>query len=72
LAARYDLQLEDSSRNIPRRSWYDSHQPEDVPHTPAPWNRGQRTEAPAAPPRTRLTPMPPMTELESVPSLPAE
>lgn len=57
IAQRYQLQLEDLTRDLPRTSWYDTHTTEDVPVTPPPWKQKKQREQVPPPPTTSLTPV---------------
>ena len=56
LAERYQLQLTDLTADTPRESWYETHQPSDVPRTPPPWRKSPEGEA-LPPPSTSLSPV---------------
>lgn len=58
IAKRYQLQLDDLTKDLPRSNWYDTHSPKDVPVTDPPW-RQKKNKVPVAPPppTTSLTPL---------------
>jgi hypothetical protein len=57
IAQRYQLQLEDLTKNLPRESWYDTHTSSDVPQTAPPWRQKKQSTVTPPPPATSLTPL---------------
>jgi hypothetical protein len=56
IAERYELELENLNRGLPRSNWYRTHSPRDVPETDPPWKRRKPQEMPE-PPATSLSPI---------------
>lgn len=56
IAERYQLQLDNLTKDTPRSNWYDTHTPRDVPVTDPPWRR-KKGQASSEAPATSLTPM---------------
>lgn len=57
IAQRYQLKMEDLTKDLPRDSWYDTNTPADVPVTDPPWKRKSTRNVVVPPPTTSLTPL---------------
>jgi len=57
IAQRYQLELDNLTKELPRQSWYDTHRPADVPVTQPPWRQKKQTSPVPPPPATSLTPL---------------